>query len=171
MAVFFIMLGKTNVLALSSIVSSPTPTVSVDYTLPYPGILPDHPLYFLKVIRDEILGWFINDPIKKVEFELLMADKRIKMAEILFEEGKNDLSLATVSRGEKYLSRAIDDLVTARKNNPTVGANLTDKLKSAVLKHKEIVSEIMSKVNSRQNEWQEIVTLINSNVNTLNRLK
>src|SRR5260221_7243175 len=56
--------------------SSPTPTV-VQYDLPYPGILPDNPLYTLKVIRDEVVSFFISDPLKKASFDILQADKRI----------------------------------------------------------------------------------------------
>ena len=39
--------------------ATPTP---VDYNLPYPGILPDHPLYPLQKIRDWLLVTFTRDP-------------------------------------------------------------------------------------------------------------
>jgi len=38
--------------------------INVQYDLPYTGILPDNPLYFLKALRDNIYGMLITDPIK-----------------------------------------------------------------------------------------------------------
>src|ERR1700704_2037322 len=40
---------------------------TVDYTLPYPGLLPDSPLYFLKTFRDRLISFFISSPIKKAD--------------------------------------------------------------------------------------------------------
>ena len=38
---------------------SPTP-VPVAYQLPFPGLLPDNPLYFLKTMRDRlVVFWFL----------------------------------------------------------------------------------------------------------------
>lgn len=44
-----------------------TKSASVDYKLTWPGILPDQPLYKLKVLRDKIISKLIFDPIKKIE--------------------------------------------------------------------------------------------------------
>ena len=33
----------------------------VNYELPYPGMLPDNPFYFLKVLRDGIVKLLINE--------------------------------------------------------------------------------------------------------------
>ena len=49
----------------------------INYPLAYPGILPDNPLYPLKMLRDRIVFFLINDPFKKAEFNLLQADKRL----------------------------------------------------------------------------------------------
>src|SRR3989344_6985739 len=49
-----------------------------EYTLPYPGILPDNLLYPIKVFRDRIVSFLISDPLKKAEFNLLQADKRLQ---------------------------------------------------------------------------------------------
>ncbi|PIZ98613.1 MAG: hypothetical protein COX78_02915, partial [Candidatus Levybacteria bacterium CG_4_10_14_0_2_um_filter_35_8] len=64
--------------ALAEKTMSPNPAATMDnYELPYPGLLPDHPLYFLKMTRDKIIGFFISDPIKKAEFDILQSDKRL----------------------------------------------------------------------------------------------
>jgi len=59
----------------NSIVSLDTRKQSIDYTLPYPGLLPDNPLYPLKMIRDRIILFLINDSAKRTEYYLLQADK------------------------------------------------------------------------------------------------
>src|SRR5690242_14285884 len=58
---------------------TPTP-VTNDYTMPYPGLLPDSPLYSLKVFRDRVISFFISDPLKRSSFDLLQADKRLEGA-------------------------------------------------------------------------------------------
>lgn len=91
---------ETNPFAASA---SPAP---VKYELPYPGLLPDHPLYIFKSIRDLLLRALISHPIKKVEFDLLMADKRLNMAIFLFQKQKTELGVKTVAEGIDYLKIA-----------------------------------------------------------------
>ncbi len=82
--VFFLLVKSVNAV-------SPTVTPvnnEVEYTLAYPGLLPDHPLYPLKVIRDKIYDFFLSDLVKKSEFKLLMADKRLFMAIMLKDRQK-----------------------------------------------------------------------------------
>ena len=73
-----------------SITPSPTP-VMIDYQLPYPGILPGSPLYSIKMLRDRIMEFFISDHVKKSNFYLLQADKRVASALMLFEKGDQNL--------------------------------------------------------------------------------
>ena len=51
--------------AQGALADSPIPVQRVDYELPYPGLLPDSPLYFLKISRDRLIEFMIGDPIKK----------------------------------------------------------------------------------------------------------
>ena len=52
----------------------------ISYDLPYAGMLPDNPLFFIKNVRDKILEFATRDQIKKASLYLLFADKRIRMA-------------------------------------------------------------------------------------------
>src|SRR5690606_8329732 len=56
---------------------------SSDYYLPYPGILPDHMLYPLKMIRDKMRLLLANNLSTKTSLQLLYANKRIGAAEVL----------------------------------------------------------------------------------------
>lgn len=130
---------------------TPTPTVrteemtetKVEYTLPYPGMLPDHPLYNLKRVRDYILERLIADPVKKAEFYILQADKRLQMGVYLAAQGKNVLAESTISKGEKYLEKA-QAILSGLAANGTLPAYVSEKYENSLLKHKEVVSQLMT---------------------------
>ena len=116
----------------------------VEYFLPYPGILPDHLLYPLKTLRDKIMDFFIKDPLKKAEFELLTADKRLGAGKVLMEGGKPELGETTISKGEKYLEQAILNLEKAKNGGEKTDEAL-DKMSKATQKHLEIIDELITK--------------------------
>lgn len=121
----------------------------VEYQLPYAGILPDSPLYGLKTFRDRLISFFISDPIKKAEFDLLESDKRLSGAVALFAQGpkKYDLTESTISKGENYFEDAIKNLKTARKEGRTIEQNLLGNMDLSSRKHKEILQDMISKTN------------------------
>lgn len=116
----------------------------VEYFLPYPGILPDHILYSLKTLRDKIMGFLIKDPLKKAEFELLTADKRLGAGKVLMEGGKPELGKTTISKGEKYLEKALLTLEKA-KNDGQKTEEALNKMEKAVRKHIEVLEEVLLK--------------------------
>ncbi len=80
---------------LSSESAGLTQVETVDYTLPYPGILPDNPLYPLKAFRDRMVSVLIADPVKKSLFNLLQADKRLQSAVyLLYDHDTTNIQLA-----------------------------------------------------------------------------
>jgi len=123
---------------------------TVDYTLPYPGILPDNPLYVLKAARDQIIGFFISDPLKKSEYDLLQADKRLASGVSLIKEGsaKYNLSVTTISKGENYFNDAISKLAIAQKQGVDV-KSFSSTMKTAVQKHIEVIRDLESQVSSQ----------------------
>lgn len=128
---------------------SPT---TVDYYLAYPGILPDHPLYWVKMIRDKVLISITANSLAKVERELLFADKRIGAAKVLIEGGKAQLGFTTLTKGEKYLEQAVSDYELLKKQNKA-NAETKDRLLKATLKHEEIMKDLLKIVqdNLKQN--------------------
>lgn len=121
-----------------------------EYLLPYPGILPDHPLYFLKQIRDGILDRLIVDPLRKAEFHVLQADKRLNMGKSLVEQGKGMLAEQVISKGEKYMDRAVSGLSAFKSTGRPVPASIIDRLTRSMEKHVEILSELIVKASSGQ---------------------
>ncbi len=120
------------------------PTVApVDYQLAYHGLLPDNPLYFLKVLRDRLIDFLIADPLKKAEFYLLQADKHATSGVALFVKGKQELAETTISKGENYFEIGIVKLQEARKQGSDT-KNLSQIFAVSLQKHKELVTGLIA---------------------------
>ncbi len=113
----------------------------VDYYLPYPGILPDHPMYWLKMIRDRVQLWLVTDSEMKAEKLLLCADKRLGAGFQLVEGSKVSLGVTTLTKAEKYLEQAV------LLSESIEGAEeLREKLGKATRKHREVLMMVREKV-------------------------
>ena len=117
---------------------------SSDYALPYPGILPDHPFYSIKMFRDKVISFFINTPQKKAEFNLLMVDKRVNAGLYLVDQKKMNLAVSTISKGQNYLDQALT-IVESQKSALTDGKSLLERLEKATAKHEEVIALILKK--------------------------
>lgn len=118
-------------------------TVKVEYYLPYPGVLPDSPLYRLKALRDKLQLAVTFDEVRKAEKELLYADKRIGAALVLVEGGKISLGVSTATKAEKYLESAINRAIRLSSQRDVKSLLLT--LTKATTKHQEILEMISAK--------------------------
>lgn len=119
-------------------------TPGVEYSLPYPGILPDHPLWFLKVLRDRVwiaLSW---DLLQKANKRLVIADKRLVAAKGLFDKGEYGLAVSTAQKAEKYLEMAFREGKSAENKGREVGGFYETVAKSS-LTHREILEDMMSR--------------------------
>src|SRR5579872_2843246 len=125
-------------------------TTPVDYAMPYPGILPDSPLYPLKAFRDRVVSFFITDASKQADFDLLQADKRVAAGEYLLQE-KNpnkELISETISKGENYFGDAIKNIAVA-KNEGQLTNDFLDKLTRAGEKHQQIFLQMAEKTGGQ----------------------
>ncbi len=118
----------------------------VEYAMAYPGILPDSPIYKLKMIRDRIWLWLTLNTVKRAELLLLYADKRVGASKALIEGNQVPLGVSTLVKGEKYLEQSIWEAEKAKKKGIKV-EELAEKLKRASFRHMEIVMELEEKVN------------------------
>lgn len=116
-----------------------------DYSLPYTGILPDHPLYFLKMIRDRIQLWLTRDTLKRADLLLHYADKRISASLDLAEKGKAGLAVTTATKAEKYLDRSLTEVMNLDSSDSEV-VELYRKLYMASFKHKLVIFGIRSRI-------------------------
>lgn len=126
----------------------------VMYYLPYPGVLPDSPLYRLKVARDWVQLWLTFDPLQKAQRELLYADKRINAARALIEGGKLELGVSTATKAEKYLEQAVDATVRQQQSGKDVKSLLLTLAKAAV-KHEEVLQQLLPRTSSADSQSLE----------------
>ncbi len=130
---------------------------AVEYQLAWPGMLPDNKIYKLKVLRNKIIERMIIGPVKKIEFDLLMADKTIYASKLLVEKGEIDLALETVLKGENYYSILVQDYNHALLQNKKIPQELDRKITLAVIKHQAVFKELGGKVDGKNRETFQIV--------------
>lgn len=132
----------------------------INYELPYPGMLPDNPFYFIKVVRDGIVKALISDPIKKAQFNLLTSQKRMYAGKLLIKKGKTQLALDTIEKSNNYLDNALASIMEAKKaniKNSDINPFL-EQFNSVTIKYGEVLEEIRPMVGSSYREkllWEE----------------
>ena len=131
--------------------------LAVEYHLAWPGILPDNRLYKLKVLRNKIIYKMIISPVKKVEFDLLMADKTIYASKLLIDKDEIVLAKETALKGENYYSMLVQDYNHALLDGKKIPFLLDRKITSAAVKHQEIFKQIESVVHGKDKETFQIV--------------
>src|SRR5260221_10578177 len=134
---------------VSSAPQSPSPTpgsntaIASDYQLPYPGMLPDNPLYFIKELRDNLTAFFLSKPLDKADFALLQSDKNVQASYLLVtrEAGKSDLAWKTLSSAQDSFAQAITQTENAKKQGYNT-QEIAKKLDSANQKHLQVLRAI-----------------------------
>ncbi len=127
----------------------PALATDVEYALPYPGMLPDSPFYFLKVLRDQAVAFLIKDPTQKSFYFLLLSDKRVGAGGVLVESGKISLGATTLLKAEDYFSLAVDQATVAKRSGKDA-SDLLAKLAVAGAKHAEVLSKVVPKTGEKE---------------------
>lgn len=115
----------------------------IEYTLPYHGILPDHPLYFFKKTRDSMWVFFTRDNVKKAELLLLLSDKKVAMSNSLAEKGKWGLGGETLLIAEKDFEKLIGVLTISKKQGVSPQEDFVLRVKLSNEKHGEVIEDIL----------------------------
>lgn len=152
---------------------TPTPVQATDYELPYPGLLPDNPLYPLKMLRDRVVLILISDSIKRAKFNLLQADKRLQAGLYLYNGNKSKVNIAisTISKSQNYFSDALAETEKAKRekhdidgiiNDLTLSSRkhqelLRDFEKTVPQENKEQVKSLLKKYNELQNRLDKLI--------------
>ena len=137
----------------SSETVSPT---TVDYQLPYPGMLPDNPLYFLKAFRDNLTALFLSKPLDKAQFDLMQSDKNVESSYLLVTQvaGKTDLAVKTFTRGQEEFSEAIAQVISAKKQGYSI-TDLSKKLELSNQKHIQILNLLEQHEGQNNSQWSQ----------------
>lgn len=124
--------------ASPSATATPTPEAN-EYVLPYPGLLPTHPLYFIKEFRDRVVEMLISDPVSKGEFHVLQADKKLNMALALKTLGKGKEAGEALIDAKNSRIQAVGLLEAYKKAGNDVPGHVIEKLGRSVIKHEEVL--------------------------------
>jgi hypothetical protein len=155
-------------LSSPSVTPSPTP-VLVKYDLAYPGILPDNPLYKLKVLRDKITLALIANPQKKIEYLLLQTDKGILATAMLIDKGEIDLAQQTALKAENNYTLITQELFRLVKQPDQ---SFFDNLKTASLKHQEVLTSIIKRVPAdKQLVFKQVIDFSKRNYQSIMKAK
>jgi hypothetical protein len=135
---------------------------TVIYELPYAGITPENPLYFIKQLRDQIKEFLTRDYIQKAEFLLLSSDKRAHIALILAQKGKTRQSVEVLADAEEKAMKIHGILKESEKQGTAPSERFIFTLKLSNSKHKEIIQELAKMLPQGQDE-QVLSALIDIN--------
>lgn len=131
--------------------ASPTPLVDAPeilvvspqfpsaYRLPEPGILPNHPLYPLKMIRDRIILISTLNPSKKPKLLLNFANRRIAATQALINAGYAAEAVGTAMKAESYLEQAVG---LSDQVEPSQRRQWLENLDQAALMHSEVIDNL-----------------------------
>lgn len=153
---------------------SPTPSVAptqtpVKYDLAFPGMLPDNPLYKLKILRDKITLGLISDPMKKMDYYLLLADKGILASAMLIDKKEANLAIQTAYKAENNYTLLTYELKGLRKKP---NEKYFKKLETAALKHQQVLASLEKKVSKDQKKsLEQIINFSKTNLDTVEKYK
>lgn len=162
-AVFFI--SNLNLVKAQEVTPTPTPIPTINYDLAFPGMLPDHPLYKLKVLRDKVIAASIFNPAKKIEYLLLQTDKGILAAAMLIDKNKIDLAESTALKAENNFTLISTQLyMLPKKPNKDFFKNL----ETAGLKHQEVLRSIIKRVpEDKKKIFETVIDFSKRNLRTI----
>lgn len=98
--------------------ASPSGTIN-SYNLLWPltaGKTEADSFYFLKLIKEQITGWFIFGDIRKADYEIYLGSKRYLEAEKLLKEGKVESALRAFEKADSHLHSAYNHVKSASSN-------------------------------------------------------
>lgn len=148
---------------------NPVMAQKVQYDLAYPGVLPDHPLYKLKVLRDKISILLINDTNKRIDFYLLQADKGIHATAMIVDKKKIELAKETLFKAEHNVT-----LLTYEfgKFQYKPNSDFFNKLETASLKHQEVIKLLIERVPEKERKsFETVLAFSKTNLNTIMKFK
>lgn len=143
--------------------------VIIQYDLLFPGILPDSPFYKLKVLRNKLSMFFISDPLKRVDYYLLQADKGILATAMLIDKNKVKLAEETALKAENNMTLITFELkrVSEKPSN-----ELFNKLKTASKKHQEVLGTLINRVPSENKKiFTTVLNFSKTNLQTIEKLR
>ncbi len=141
-----------------------------EYVLPYPGMLADNPLYFLKKLRDKILENLIADPTRKIEFYILQSDKELSAGVLMGSKDKQELVGESFTQAGAYMEQAVKRAGDLKSQGKDM-SSIVDRLGNSLGKHEELLNDFVSKATEAQKvnlkSDQELVKKLQADVTAI----
>jgi len=141
---------------------------TVDYDLPFSGMLPDNPFYIIKKARDHMYIFFTRDHIKKSELLLKVSDKKVSMAEQLAEKEKWDLVVETLEDSQDDCDQMLFSMETSQKIGTSPSPELVVIAQTSNQKREEVMEQLL--LDAPEKYQSPIEDIIKKNIDTYNRL-
>jgi hypothetical protein len=152
----------------------------VIYTLPEAGqVIPTHPLFIIKQIRDSIADVLTRDPVQKIKLKLRQADLHIVYSQTLASQNKPSAAMQAVEeaiRQDQDASKILldlkpqsisDDEEVAKKEMKDIRFNLVQ----SNIKHAEVLRNLLTTLPKGEQEsvfsLLEKLTSIRKDLNAL----
>lgn len=117
----------------------------------YPGILPDHPLYFLKALLYKIRGLFVFGDLARARWQMKMADKRAAEARALAKKGRYKLAKKALERAVIAQEKAVEHLERAKKKGKKI-EDLVERLEKVSIRQQAALDRVLEKVPEEAKE-------------------
>jgi hypothetical protein len=139
----------------------PTPTPAPEYVLPYPGVMPDNPLYFLKTLRDNIMEWLITDPVRKIDYYILQSDKQLNAGIMLGLANKKALVPKVLNESLLAMKKAVTMASISTNLTREMKLGAADKIERSLGKHEQVLGELLDKATeTEKGVFQPLLTTL-----------
>jgi len=163
---------KTNTATAPSETITPSPAPAEEYVLPYPGMLPDSPLYFLKTLRDRVMEFLVTDPVRKIDFYVLESDKDLNAGILLGLENKKSFVMTTFTQSLKDMGKAVSLATSMKGQGKMVTSDSIDHMAKSLAKHEQVLIDFVSKTSGTEKDnFDALVTQIKSFESEVAKLK
>lgn len=115
--------------------------------LPFPGMLPDHPLYPLKQARDNFMLLTTRAPLNKAQLYLHLADKNINAANMVTD---CDIATRTALQSQEYLQDQRQVLLAAKEMGLTPEIAMITGNRMSIKEHNIILKDIGKRCKSKE---------------------
>lgn len=119
--------------------------------LPDPGLTPDHPLYFLERIFEDIGLFFTIGDLKKAERLAKLAQERMAEAKVMAEKGKPEFVQKALARYEEHLEKARVRTERAKAKGLKI-EEVSKMVAEATSKHFAVLDEVLERVPEEAKE-------------------
>ena len=113
--------------------------------LPEPGMLPDHPLYFLKNWTESIGTFFTFGEEKKAERLFELSERRLSEAVALANSENSNAAEEAIERYQEQLNLAMEKAKEAREKGVDMD-ELLERVSEKTLKHQDVLADVYYRV-------------------------